>query len=141
MHNLESFRSDIQALAQKHDLDLVILFGSQARGNTHPKSDIDLGVTSNKPIELSKMLEIIGDFSSLLKREDVEVVDLNQAGFTLLGAVVRDGKMMYEKEDGMFAKYILHVHSLWLEAEWLRDLQKKALLDWVKKYRVSELKN
>ena len=46
MHALiESHRSEIRALAERHGFDDVRVFGSMARGNMHERSDIDLLVT------------------------------------------------------------------------------------------------
>ena len=38
---MEIDREKIKSVAQKYDLEFVVLFGSQATGQTHSKSDID----------------------------------------------------------------------------------------------------
>ena len=46
MHPLvESYRSEILALAERHDIRNVRVFGSMARGEADEKSDVDLLVT------------------------------------------------------------------------------------------------
>ena len=42
---VEKHRSEILALAHKHDLHNIRLFGSRARGEAHADSDVDLLVT------------------------------------------------------------------------------------------------
>lgn len=45
--DLQAYREDIIALAQKHGADNVRVFGSVARGTGHDASDVDLLVTWN----------------------------------------------------------------------------------------------
>lgn len=84
---------EIRALAQKHDIGRIILFGSRARGDYKRTSDIDLAVTG-------------GDFERF-------AVDINEETSTLLGfdlvnldravqkelrdSITREGKVIYEK--------------------------------------------
>lgn len=39
---MEIDREKIKAVAEKYDLEFVVLFGSQAAGHTHQKSDVDI---------------------------------------------------------------------------------------------------
>ena len=49
-------------LAKKDKISLIILFGSQARKKTHPKSDVDIGVVfKDESIRFEKPVEIYGD--------------------------------------------------------------------------------
>jgi predicted nucleotidyltransferase len=45
---IESFR---RLLARKLSVDQIVLFGSRARGDAAPDSDMDILVVINKPIE------------------------------------------------------------------------------------------
>jgi len=119
----------IADLARKHGLSFVVLFGSQAVGNTHPKSDIDIAVISKNNIDKYR---IISDFEDIFKREDIEVVNLVNASPTLMYCIVRDGKLLYEVEDGSFFKWKLYAIWVWMDTEWLRKLRDKKLVEWAK---------
>ncbi len=117
----------IEELAKKHNLDFVVLFGSQATGRTHEKSDIDLAVISKSNFDITS---VTMDLYNVFKRDDVEVVNLGLASPTLMHAVVRDGKLLYEREERMFFKWKLYAIKIWMETKWLRDLRAKKLLQW-----------
>ena len=119
----------IAELARKHRLSFVALFGSQAVGNVHSKSDIDIAVISKDPIDKFK---VIDDFENIFKREDIEVVDLANASPTLMYCVVRDGKLLYENEKDSFFKWKLYAIWVWMDTAWLRQLRDKKLLEWAK---------
>jgi predicted nucleotidyltransferase len=128
----DQHKTQIKNLANKHKLEFVALFGSEARGNTHKESDIDIAVLSKEKIEI---LDITSDFCDLFKRDDVEVVDVGNASPTICVVVVRDGVLLYEKDDGYFAKWKMFAIKVWMESAWLRDLQKKTLLNWLEKQK------
>lgn len=128
----DKIKEKTKEIAQKYGLFFVALFGSQATGRTHQKSDIDIAVIRKQPISFDERLKIIGEFSDAFKREDVEVVDLASASPTLMYAVVRDGKLLYEEKENDFLNWKLYAIKIWMETSWLRDLSRKSLLDWAK---------
>ena len=132
MENIDKIEEKAKEIALKYDLSFVTLFGSQATGRVHQKSDIDIAVIRKQPINFDDRLKIIGDFSDMIKREDVEVIDLASASPTLMYAVVRDGKLLYEKKENDFLNWKLYAIKIWMETAWLRDMSRKSLVDWAK---------
>lgn len=124
---IEIDREKIKAVAEKYDLEFVALFGSQATGQTHKKSDVDLGVISRGEFNWSLL---IGDFYSLFKRGDVEAVNLAMASPTLWRAVARDGKLLYEKNEGAYKIWKIYVWKIWLETYRLRQARDQRLINW-----------
>ena len=89
----EQVINEIIALAKKHSIEKVILFGSRARGDYHRASDIDLAVSGGNIVEFTLDLE---EFTSTLLTYDV--VDMNknlQAKFRK--SIEKEGKFLYEK--------------------------------------------
>ena len=119
----------IQAIAEKYDLNLVVLFGSQATGKTHSKSDVDVAVLSKCPVDITKLMVA---FSAVFKREDVEVVNLATASPTTMYVMVRDGQLLYERESGAFLKWKLYAIWVWRDTGWLRQLRDRKLIEWAK---------
>src|ERR1035441_2864080 len=105
MIDVNSVKPKIQKLAEKYGLSLVLLFGSQATGRFHPKSDIDIAVLSRHPINRAR---IAMDLDGIFERDDVEVVDLSTASPTLMHAVVKEGKLLSENEPGAFFRWKLY---------------------------------
>ena len=135
MENIDKLKEKTKEIAVKYGLSFVAIFGSQATGRTHQKSDIDIAVIRKQSISFDDRLKIIGDFSDMLKREDVEIVDLASASPTLMYIVVRDGKLLYEKKENDFLNWKLYAIKIWMETAWLRDMSRKSLVDWAKDNR------
>ena len=101
-------------------IDFIVLFGSKSTGDSHPMSDIDIGVkVGNSSEELQK---IFGDLLSLFDFVDkqnslkIDVTLLNLANLTLLYRVVRDGKLLYTKDEEVwpcFVEYVLGRYPDW----------------------------
>lgn len=130
--HIDEIKPEIKKLVEKHQLLAVALFGSQATGVLHQKSDVDIAILGKDQISFDEKIKISSELSQILKRDDVEVVDIdpNSASPTLLYAVVRDGKLLYERETGDFLRWKLYAIKMWMETEWLRTLSRKKLIEW-----------
>ena len=129
MLDIKSIQPRINELAIKYDLSLIVLFGSQATGNTHSKSDIDIAILGGESTDKFKVTE---DFCDIFKRDDIEVVNLANASPTLMYCVVRDGVSWYEKNEGDFLGWKFHAIRIWMETAWLRKLRDKKAIEQVK---------
>jgi predicted nucleotidyltransferase len=83
------------------DVIAAYLFGSQARGNAGPLSDVDLAVWLDGHPEpgrrLSRQLALSAEAASLLGTEEVELVVLNGAPPLLAQRVIRDALLLTER--------------------------------------------
>jgi predicted nucleotidyltransferase len=48
MFNIAEIKPEVEKLARKYRLSLVILFGSRVSGRTHPQSDVDFAFLPEK---------------------------------------------------------------------------------------------
>ncbi len=127
--DINAKKKDIAEIAKKYGLDMVVLFGSQATGALHSKSDIDIAVINMND---SDRFKVYGDFCALLKREDIEIVNISNASPTLMYSVVRDGVLIYEKKESDFFRWKIYAMWIWRDTKWLRDLRDKKLIEWAK---------
>lgn len=81
------------ALSGRQDVRLALLFGSRARGRARPDSDADVAVLG-KDLDL---LRLASDLSAAAKIE-VDVVSLEDPGYPLLNAILRDSVVLHEGE-------------------------------------------
>lgn len=81
-------------LAVVPDVWAVYLYGSVARGDQGPKSDLDLAVLLPPGSCLEQPWQLAGQLSGKLGRE-VDLVDLRKAGDVLRMQVLQDGVMLY----------------------------------------------
>lgn len=128
----EQAKKTAGAISKKHGLSFVALFGSQATGRTHAKSDVDIGVVGNAPIAFDVQTEIWREFSDVLQRDDIEVVDLYEATPTMMYVVARDGQVLYEDKAGHFDSWKLFAMREWRDTTWLRALRDRRLMEWTK---------
>ena len=72
------------------DIWALYVYGSFARGDEGPESDLDLGVLLPPGRGLGNQLKLLAKVSGAARR-DVDVVDLRSAGLDLIHEVLRDG--------------------------------------------------
>lgn len=84
---------EIRALAKKHDVELVVLYGSRARGDQWERSDIDLAYRGGDGVRFA--LDVDEETSTLLMYDTVDLDRPNNPDF--LAEIERDGVILYEK--------------------------------------------
>ncbi len=128
--NFEELKQPIKDVAEKYNLEFAVVFGSQATGNTHAKSDVDIAVISHGKVNVPRLMS---EFSEIFKRDDVQVIDLGLASPTMMYAVVKDGKLLYESKPGSFFLWKLYAIKIWMDTSWLRALRDKKIKEWTLK--------
>ncbi|MCI8647407.1 MAG: nucleotidyltransferase domain-containing protein [Firmicutes bacterium] len=84
---------EIRELAQRHEIQKVLLFGSRARGDFERASDIDLAVTGGDYFQFA--LDVEEETSTLLM---YDIVNLDGAvNEELRQSIQREGIVVYEK--------------------------------------------
>ena len=129
--DFEAKKADIANIAKKHGLNLVVLFGSQATGRVHEKSDIDIAILGKQAVDFDTQTKIWGEFSRVFNRDDIEVVDIGTASPTLMRMVVEDGLLLFEATADGFFEWKLYALTVWMDSAWLRDLRNRKLHEWV----------
>lgn len=99
--DIERLHEAIRRVAREEELELVVLFGSAARGAGEPR-DLDVAVRGAGPID---PLALTNRLHRALGRSDVDLVDLRRADPLLLFVVAREGIPLYEAEPGTFARF------------------------------------
>jgi uncharacterized protein len=81
------------------EVERMILFGSRARGDSAPRSDIDLAVAcpNANAVRWSEIVEAVETAPTLLR---VDLIRLESAPSELLSEIAREGKVLYERGNG-----------------------------------------
>lgn len=96
----------LQAVLQRGPpLRLAVLFGSGARGELRPDSDLDIGIVPEDPdlpqaAELDLQLEL-----GAAAGRPIDVVRLDRASTLLRGQVARDARLLLEGRPGAFLAF------------------------------------
>jgi len=98
--NLGEHTSALEAYFTSLDgVTLAYLFGSHARGQAGPLSDVDVAVLlAGRPGDgrcFDMRLEIMGGLMDILRVNEVDVAILNQAPLALRYRVLRDGVLLF----------------------------------------------
>lgn len=102
-------------LAALPDAWAIYVYGSVARGEEWPQSDLDIAVLLPPEQDVPDVLQLIADVSARVAR-DVDVVNLRRAGDVLRREVLENGRAIYVAfpdrvlawEASAMSRYALH---------------------------------
>lgn len=111
---------------------LAVLYGSKARGQAGPLSDVDVAVLLDRSFDperyFDRRLEIIGGLMSLLNTNKVDVIILNQASLALQYRVVRDGIVLYCRNHDRLIQFAAQTVSEYLDFKPVIERHERAIL-------------
>lgn len=88
-----------RALEARDDVVFAYLFGSRARGVDHPRADVDVAVHLRGPRADWPQLDLTNLLATALRREDVDVVVLNDAPAALAFDALK-GTLLFSRDEG-----------------------------------------
>ncbi len=127
MIDAEKIKSNIKPLAEKYQLSLLALFGSQATGKTHSQSDVDFGFISEEKMSPKEIAEMQFDFSKKLEIKNLEMTDLKNVSPLLMKQAAQESILLYQKNKSVFDLFQIYAFRLFVEAKPLLELRKKSL--------------
>jgi predicted nucleotidyltransferase len=100
-------------IARRHrGLQLLVLFGSRARGEATARSDWDLGYLGEPSLDRDGLL---ADLVASAGTEAIDLVDLDRAGGLVRFRAARDAVVLFEAGDGTFARFWFDAVSYWCD--------------------------
>ncbi len=120
--SFQKIEDALKPLFAQDSLQFVVLFGSSVSGKFHSRSDIDVAFMFDRPVDI---IELTGLTIQLLKRDDVDVLDLRRASPLMQFAVAKTGKLLYERTDGLFDAFRAHAFKKYVDTKKIRDAQKE----------------
>jgi predicted nucleotidyltransferase len=119
-----SITEQLRPLFNRPDLQIVILFGSQAAGEARRESDIDLALLGDRPLDL---VSLTTEAIRLLKSSRVDLVDLRRASPLLMMEVVRKGTLLFERTPGAYLDFCSLAVRRYIDTKKLRDARGTAI--------------
>ncbi len=102
-------------VAARHPgLTLLLLHGSRARGDAHSHSDWDFAYLADGRLDPDALL---ADLVLAMGSDRVDLADLSRAGGLLRYRAARDGRPVFEGEEGAFERFWLQAVTFWCDAE------------------------
>ena len=98
----------VEAVVREVDPERIILFGSQARGDAQPASDVDLMIVEREPFgpgrsrraELARIRQALSSFHIPKDLLVYSVEEVNRWGGSanhIIGAGLSEGRVLYER--------------------------------------------
>jgi predicted nucleotidyltransferase len=106
------------------DLQLVVLFGSAARGRARTTSDVDIAVRCDRAADLDALFMAL---APRLKSDRLDLVDLRRTGPLLAFEVARSGRLLFERTPGLFHQFQSLASRRYADTKKLREAQKRSL--------------
>lgn len=119
-------------LNKQPDVVLAYLFGSYARGQERPHSDLDIALLLDEQNRtsfelLERRLDLAVQAEELLEKE-VDVVLLNRASLLLQGEVLGEGRLLYAVNKTAQVEYEARARALYFDFQPRLRQHKDALL-------------
>lgn len=111
------------------DIEVLVVFGSFARGDANAASDIDIAVQGGD-IEQLRI-----DLMRQLQTDRVDLIDMRRAPPLLAMAIAKDGRVVFEKTPGSFTAFVSLSFRRYCDTAKLRDQRRAALQDFVDKHQ------
>lgn len=93
----------LSEIAKKHNLLVLVLFGSRAKKTNKKNSDYDFAFYAKKELSSEKYLNLFEDIMKELKDEKIDLIDVNKNKSHLLRyQIFSTGKCLYEFTKGFF---------------------------------------
>jgi len=110
-----------EEISLRHNLDLVMLFGSQAKDRAIKESDVDIGIFRKSGITLDEQAVLNKEFSESFKNNNIDISIISSNNPLLMYNILKHGKILYEKEKGGADTLRLYSWKLMAESKSFRD--------------------
>ncbi|MGD0822301.1 MAG: nucleotidyltransferase domain-containing protein [Desulfomonilia bacterium] len=132
---LDKIPSLIGKLQDIDSIDALYLFGSAAKKNLKPLSDIDIAVLISDELNKDEIesikLALIGLIAGTLSTEEFDLVILNDAPIRFSYIILKDGDLVFVKNESHLIEFREKVVKYYLDFSYYLKKFNKAFLDGV----------
>ena len=95
--DIDKIKPEVAKVAQKYNLALIILYGSQATGKARDGSDVDIAVLGKRKILSNVLINLDDEFARIFRARELDVKSLHNTNPFFRYQVMRDGVLLYGK--------------------------------------------
>ena len=121
---IERLRRAASAVLPDQPIAVAYLFGSHARGEARPDSDVDVALLmpgASPDEQFSALLRVGSQLSGASGLPDVDVVVLDDAPLRLAGRVIQDGTVIFSTHEVVRAEFESRVFLEFVDISILAD--------------------
>ncbi len=119
MIELKKYLSGIKKILRENSVIFAYLFGSQLHGITGKLSDVDIAVFMDKNLSdrerFDKKLRIMSEVSTLLKKDEIDIVILNDAYPLLEHRIIKHGNLIFSEDEKERIQYEVRATMRYLD--------------------------
>ena len=115
MNISEKQKEKIREIAEKYELRLILLFGSQSSGRTHKESDFDIAFLPTKNLSFDQENHLNYEFTNIFQNDRVDTVDMRKAPPLLLFAIFKKCLILFEEDNLIFSTYKSYAFKKYIE--------------------------
>lgn len=125
-------KKSIDEIACSYKIDFLVYFGSYQTKYYNSESDIDIAFLSSELLDNDKRVNLLEELILYHRKSEIDLVDLRTAEPVLRYEIAKNGRVLYEKEEGLFEKYSLFYIKRYYElrpliAEEIKNIGKKIM--------------
>ncbi len=125
----------IKKIAEKYDLELVLLFGSRVKGKfLHKESDFDVAYLSDKKLNLMEEVRLMMAIMPIFKSDKVDLVNIKSAHPLLLKQIFSNHEIIFCRNLSVYFQYKIYAERKYIEAEPLFRLRRVLIENFLKKH-------
>jgi len=114
------------AIIDKYNMELLVVFGSYASNKNKQGSDLDLAYKCFDFLKESEEIELLNELSQFYKRVDIDLVNLTKAEPILKVEIAKKGKLLYGSKE-KFEKFSIYAAGIYADTKFLYDDRRKTL--------------
>lgn len=120
-------KQKVVELAGHNQLTLVMLFGSQSRGDVHAESDVDIAYQAEHPLTAEQEVMLNYQFTEVFGTDRVDTVDITRASPLLNREILDQATVLYDKTGLAFPAFELRALRSFLEARPLFEMRREKI--------------
>jgi predicted nucleotidyltransferase len=128
----------INRISKDKEIVALFTFGSLARGDLKPLSDLDFGIlvipTLDRRQRFDKHLELIGVFNEHFETDEIDLVLMNDAPMRYSYNIIKSGELLFCADSDILRDFIEKSIKLYLDFKYFRDEFDKEFLKGVGYY-------
>lgn len=94
----KSQQTKIKQIGKKHHLKLMVIYGSYAKNQVKPGSDLDIAILGQKKVSFEELLEIQGELGQVFgdsPDRELDVVSLHTDDILFRYLIMKDSQLIY----------------------------------------------
>ena len=120
-------KEKIKQIAQKYNLKLVLLFGSQVSGYLNRESDVDIAFLPSKKLTFKQDYTLNYEFTNVFGTDKVDTVNLKTAPPLLMKQIIDNCQILYQLKPMVFDYFEAYARQRYQEAAPLFEMTEKAI--------------